>query len=266
LSVPTPALPASRAKCPPTASEKEPARARPPEYCWTLDSRVLKLRSDERPVLDTLRRRGNHQATAPRFRELPHPLQGTQAKQVAADNDPELMTVRLPREPRTAAEQPERARRQDRARRRVRCSRPGSAQGTDQNERPIDQESEQSEPDRKLDDVVSGQVTGERFSTTRLHLGAACCRQATGRSRAIVLIQIKRRQTAPASSADADRYRFLVCLHMRTMSEAITYTARELLRDGSQIEIRALQRGMRPTCSLRSERPARNRCSVASLS
>src|SRR5207247_10530506 len=35
--------------------------------------------------------------------------------------------------------------------------------GTDQNERPVDQESEQSEPDRKLDDVLSGQELAKGF-------------------------------------------------------------------------------------------------------
>ena len=45
--------------------------------------------------------------------------------------------------------------------------------GTDQNERPVDQESEQSEPDRKLDDVLSGQELAKGFQDARLHLRVA---------------------------------------------------------------------------------------------
>src|SRR5205807_1134046 len=87
--------------------------------------------------------------------------------------------------------------------------------GTDQNERPVDQESEQSEPDRKLDDVVSGQILAKGFQRRAFIWERACCHQITGRSRAIVLIQIKRPQAGTGSSDDPIDPAALVCRPMR---------------------------------------------------
>jgi hypothetical protein len=66
----------------------------------------------------------------------------------------------------------------------------------DQNERPVDQESEQSEPDHKLDHVVSGQILAKGFQR-RAFWERRCCCKATCRSRAIVLIHIKRMHADP---------------------------------------------------------------------
>jgi len=50
------------------------------------------------------------------------------------------------------------------------------------------------------------------------------------------------------------------------MSEAINYTARELLRDGSQVEIRALRPEDEAAMLAAIERTVHNRCSAASSS
>src|SRR5260370_26373806 len=57
-----------------------------------LSPEFVKLRTDERPILDALGRRWNHQATSAQiFSELPQPVQGTQAKPGRwSDDDPEI--------------------------------------------------------------------------------------------------------------------------------------------------------------------------------
>src|SRR5437879_7737742 len=58
--------------------------------------------------------------------------------------------------------------------------------GTDQNERPVDQESEQSEPDRKLDDVVSGQILAKGFQRRAFIWEGECGHELNGRYRALL--------------------------------------------------------------------------------
>ena len=128
---------------------------------------LVKLRTDERPILDALRRRWNHQATGTQISgELLHPIQGTQAKPGRRpDDDREIDEGENCRcEPRATTEKPGK-KIKDGIERDGKYDAPGQDRhkGTDQNERPVDQESEQSEPDRKLDDVLSGQELAKGF-------------------------------------------------------------------------------------------------------
>ena len=50
------------------------------------------------------------------------------------------------------------------------------------------------------------------------------------------------------------------------MSEIFNYTTHEVLKDGSQIEIRALRRTDESDMLAAIEKPVRNRCSAVSLS
>jgi hypothetical protein len=163
-----------------------------------LSPEFVKLRTDERPILNALGRRWNHQATRAQISsELPQSIQGTQAKPGRwPDDDREIdKGENCRREPWATAEKSGKEIK-DGIERNGEYDAPGQDRhkGTDQNERPVDQESEQSDPDRKLDDVVSGQILAKGFQRRAFIWERACCHQITGRSRAIVLIQIKRPQ------------------------------------------------------------------------
>ena len=126
-----------------------------------------KLRADERPIPDAVRRRRNHQVTSTQIcGEILHPFHGTQAKPGRRpDNDAEIDNGENCRcELRTTAEKPGKEIK-DRIERDGEYDAPGQDRhkGTDQNERPVDQESEQSEPDRKLDEVLSGPELASGF-------------------------------------------------------------------------------------------------------
>src|SRR3954453_5050809 len=166
-----------------------------------LSPELVKLRTDERPILDALRRRWNHQVTsAQTCGELPHPLQGAQAKPGRRPDDDSKIDdgEDCRREPRATAEKPGKDTK-DGIERDGEHDTPDQDrhERTDQNERPVDQESEQSEPDRKLDDVVSGQILAKRFQRRAFIWERACGREATCRSRAIVLIHIKQMHPGP---------------------------------------------------------------------
>ena len=127
----------------------------------------VKLRTDERPILDAVRRRWNRQVTGTQFcGEILHPFHRTQAEPGRRpDDDAEIDDGENCRcEPRATAKKPGKEI-EDRIERDSEDDAPGQDRhkGTDQNERPVDQESEQSEPDRKLDEVLSGAELAKSF-------------------------------------------------------------------------------------------------------
>jgi hypothetical protein len=136
--------------------------------------KLEELRADDRPILDAVRRRWNHQVTSPQIcGEILYPFHGTQAKSGRRPDDEAEIDDRenCRCEPRPTAEKLGKDL-EDRIERNGEYDAPGQDRhkGTDENERPIDQESQQSEPDRKLDEVLSGPGLAKGFQG-RLHLG-----------------------------------------------------------------------------------------------
>ncbi len=145
----------------------------------------VKLRTDERPILDACGGDGTTRLPAPRLAAISFtPSTALKPSQVAGPMTmPRLITVRIAAgEPRATAEKPGKEI-EDRIERDGEDDAPGQDRhkGTDQNERPVDQEGEQSEPDRKLDEVLSDRDWRDGFQGRRLHLRVGCGHQATGR-------------------------------------------------------------------------------------
>jgi hypothetical protein len=126
-----------------------------------------KLRTDDRPILDAIRRRRNHHVTSTQIcGEILHPFHGTQAKPGRRpDDDAEIDDgENCCCESRATAESFGKEIKY-RIERDGEYDAPGQDRhkGTDQNERPVDQESQQSESNRKLDEVLSGPELASGF-------------------------------------------------------------------------------------------------------
>lgn len=77
------------------------------------------------------------------------------------------------------------------------------------------------------------------------------------------MIQIKQRWIGPGFNCRFRSIRLFRRYDERLMTDAINYSAQELLRDGSKVEIRALRQEDEAIMLAAIERPVRNHCSVA---
>ncbi|EKD36713.1 MAG: hypothetical protein ACD_75C01397G0001, partial [uncultured bacterium] len=138
-----------------------------PNVVGRLVPEFMELRADQRPILHTLRWRRNHKGPGREtYGKLFHPFHGTQAKPGRRPDDnheiDESENYRC--ESRTTAKKPGKEM-EDGIERNGEYDAPGQNRHkrTDENERPIDQESQQSEPDRKLDEILAGSELANGF-------------------------------------------------------------------------------------------------------
>jgi len=140
------------------------------------------LRADKRPILDAPGRGRNRQVAGTQLSgELPHPLHRTQSEPGCRSNDNSEIDdgESCRRQLRTAAEQfgePSK----DWIKRDREYDAPGQDrhEGAEKDKGPVDQQSEQAQPDRELDDVRSGQKLAKRSQGRAFIRRSASCGKA----------------------------------------------------------------------------------------